>query len=62
MSMSTVANAIHLVVVVRVATSSMHVTVTTTIANVTATTSHEDRNTWHVADFVVEDLRAMNLA
>jgi hypothetical protein len=52
----------HLVVVVRVATSSMHVTVTTTIANVTATTSHEDRNTWHVADFVVEDLRAMNLA
>ena len=57
-----VANAMHLVVVVRVATSSMHVTVTTTIANVTATTSHEDRNTWHVADFVVEDLRAMNLA
>jgi hypothetical protein len=52
----------HLVVMVRVTTSSMHVTVTTTIANVTATTSHEDRNAWHVAGFVVEDLRAVNLA
>ena len=57
-----VANAMHLVVLVRVTTSSMHVTVTTTIANVTATTSHEDRNAWHVAGFVVEDLRAVNLA